>query len=569
LRELIDGMDEVIDEQALVSATRPMTVYRLLPSDSMGELLAAKVVEDESAYTVEQVVVGSMPATLVYGETETAPVEWAETVSTLTGVEVEFTTTTASAALLVPVDGINYAVAFGHGRHYLREGKIDNQFGLDIAVRLLNPDAIRRITRWALSAKARVDQNNVPGGQGLWAFGLREHAELVRNLAGRVRLEVMPQISHVKRRGHHRNFRMSLTCSNSVQIRLGIEGDSLIADLRELTRVINEVHPHERLEPLQWVRRMPAEHPLVPVLDSATADLLAAPYPTSGEVGIAYPARYYDGPDVQRFRGIIGDVTIDTDDLTIDHVQDGVRAHAPDEYLRVLRTGRIEGVDESGQSLGDDVSALNWLAAEIIDPKRRYILLDGGWYELGDQYLDHVDRLVNEAFSRAPSWTLPAWRDAEPDEQGRYVEGNYNLHVAKDPRFLCLDKKLVTSRAHPHGIEACDLLGPNNELVHVKKFSSKTGSSVLSHLFAQGLVAIETFLGNSTTWDEFCEKVADQAPDRAANLGSRPAALVYAIHRSDRPLNPATLFTFARSALVSASIALSTYGIPLQVCVIP
>ncbi|WP_368660749.1 DUF6119 family protein [Amycolatopsis sp. Hca4] len=152
---------------------------------------------------------------------------------------------------------------------------------------------------------------------------------------------------------------------------------------------------------------------------------------------------------------------------------------------------------------------------------------------------------------------------------GRTVEGNYNLHVAKAPLFLCLDKKLVTSRAHPHGIEACDLLGPDNELVHVKKFSSKTGSSVLSHLFAQGLVAIETFLGNSKTWDEFRTKVAEQDPSRAAKLGPRPAALVYAIHRSDRPLNPATLFTFARSALVSASIALSAYGIPLQVCVIP
>src|ERR1041384_883802 len=100
-------MDEVSDEQELVSATQPMTVYRLLPSDSTSELLAAKVVEDEGAYTVERVAVGSVPATLVYGETETAPVEWAETVSTLTGVEVEFTTTTASAALVVPVDGIN------------------------------------------------------------------------------------------------------------------------------------------------------------------------------------------------------------------------------------------------------------------------------------------------------------------------------------------------------------------------------------------------------------------------------------------------------------------------------
>ncbi|MFI7123141.1 DUF6119 family protein [Amycolatopsis sp. NPDC049868] len=570
----MDNTDEVLDSVAQATATRRMSVYRLLPAGPVNELLAPKVVEDEEGtFTIERVVVGRVPGTLVYGETETAEVEWAETVERLTGVDVEFTTTTASAALVLPVDGVNYAVAFGHGRHYLRDGKIDAQFGLDIAVRLLDPDEIRRITRWALSAKARVDQNNVPGGQQLWAFGLREHAELIRNLTGRVRVEVMPQIAHVKRRGHYRNFRLSLTCSNAVQVPLGIEGDSLIADLRELTRVIDQVAPHDQLTPLQWVRRMPADHPLIEVLDSATADLLAEPDSASGEVGIAYPARYYDGPDVQRYQGFIGEATIDTEDLTIEHVQAGVRAHGPDEYLRVLRTGRIDGLDEAGRSLGGDVSALNWLAAEIIDPQCRYILLDGDWYELGDQYLDHVDRVVTEAFSRAPSWTLPRWRDAKPevkpDGTERYVEGNYNLHVAKqDPRFLCLDKKLVTSRAHPHGIEACDLLGPANELVHVKKFSSKTGSSVLSHLFAQGLVAVETLLTHAKTWEEFREKVRAQDPARADALGVRPAALVYAIHRSDKPLNPGTLFTFARSALVSASIALNLYGIPLQICVI-
>ena len=138
----------------------------------------------------------------------------------------------------------------------------------------------------------------------------------------------------------------------------------------------------------------------------------------------------------------------------------------------------------------------------------------------------------------------------------------------KDKRFLCLDRKLVTTRVHPRGFEACDLLGPNNELVHVKKVSSNTGSSVLSHLFAQGLVAIES-LTDRPTWDKFVQLVANQDPHRASRLGDRPAALIYAIHRSDKPLTPDTLFTFARSALVSASVTLSAFGIPLQIYVIP
>jgi len=112
------------------------------------------------------------------------------------------------------------------------------------------------------------------------------------------------------------------------------------------------------------------------------------------------------------------------------------------------------------------------------------------------------------------------------------------------------------------------LLGPNNELVHVKKVSSKTGSSVLSHLFAQGVVAVDS-LSDQDTWARFKERVREQDETRASALVSPPTTLVYAIHRSDKELTPDTLFTFARSALVSAWVTLRTRRVNVQVAVIP
>lgn len=551
-------------------ATRRMTLYRMYPSESLRELLAMKIVEDpEERFETRQVEVGSLSALLVSGESDESPVEWTAAVSSLTGVDLGFTGTAASAALLIQVDKVNYALAFGQGWRYLRAGKIDRQFGLDVAVRMLDPDEIKQVTRWSLSAKARVDRNVVPGGQGLWAFGLREHAELVRSLTGKVHGEIAVDLAYTRRRGRYRNFRFSLECGDGVHIPLGIEGGSLVADLRALTGFVDETAVHARLEPLQWVRRLAPGNDLREVLDSTAADLLADPDPARGEIGIAYPARYYDGPGVQRYRGQIGEVFIDTDELTIDHLRAGVRQHAKEEYLRVLRASNIEGFDDEGGSLGGVVSTLHWMAAEIVDPTYRFILLDGDWYELGEKYLNHVERVVSEAFMNTPSWTLPAWQSAPRNMDGKVFEGAYNLHVADtDGRFLCLDRKLVKTRIHPHGFEACDLLGPDNVLVHVKKANSDTGSSVLSHLFAQGMVAIES-LTDRATWNEFVELVRRQDNERADTLGNRPAGLVYAIHRSDRVLDPGALFTFARSALVSASVALTAYGIPLQIAVIP
>ena len=52
---------------------------------------------------------------------------------------------------------------------------------------------------------------------------------------------------------------------------------------------------------------------------------------------------------------------------------------------------------------------------------------------------------------------------------GRLEEQDYNRYVGdKIEGFVCLDRRLVRTPAHRRGFEACDLLGPDDELVHVE-----------------------------------------------------------------------------------------------------
>lgn len=202
-----------------------------------------------------------------------------------------------------------------------------------------------------------------------------------------------------------------------------------------------------------------------------------------------------------------------------------------------------------------------------LDRDQRLVLLDGDWYDVSDGYVEHVARVVEAAFADRPTWDLPAWTDGR-NADGRLEEQDYNRHVGRMKGFVCLDRKLVRTRAHRRGFEACDLLGPDDELVHVKKISSRTGSGPLSHLFAQGIVAVDS-LTDRETWHRFVDLVREQQPDRADRLGSRPRTLVFAIHRSDGLLTPDRLFTFARSELASASLLFQRLGIRLQLAVIP
>ncbi|ONI79631.1 hypothetical protein ALI144C_22905 [Actinosynnema sp. ALI-1.44] len=441
-------------------------------------------------------------------------------------------------------------------------------FGLRFAVRVLDPDEIRQITRWALSARSRVDRSSVPGGQGLWAFGLREHAEFVRQLTGYVRAELPVELTHVRRMRNRQNFRLRLEFGDGVRMPLSSDGAGLAADLAEITRILRSDAVDPRLRPLTWVRRIPPYDDRRAALERCVLALLEGN--GVGEVGIAYPARYHDGPSADHYRGRINGTEIDTADLTLADLTRPLLDPLSTGRLDALRMGRIAGYDEHGQSVGGDVPALHWIAAEVEHEETRCVLLDGEWYELGDEYLRHVRSVTERAFSHAPDWVLPPWNESRvhPNDPSP-PEDTYNRYVARtDPRFLLMDKNLVFTRAHRRGFEACDLLGPGNELVHVKRTSSRTGSAPLSHLFAQGLVAAET-LTDPVAWRDFTALIAAQSPERAAQLGRRPSAIVYAIHRSDRLLTPDTLFTFARSALVSAWVTLTTYGIPVHVYVIP
>ncbi len=63
--------------------------------------------------------------------------------------------------------------------------------------------------------------------------------------------------------------------------------------------------------------------------------------------------------------------------------------------------------------------------------------------------------------------------------------------MSSSPQPFVIAQDLTGSDFHRHGIEACDLLGPDDELIHVKRLR---GSDDASHLFSQGLVSVSALI---------------------------------------------------------------------------
>jgi uncharacterized protein (TIGR04141 family) len=76
-------------------------------------------------------------------------------------------------------------------------------------------------------------------------------------------------------------------------------------------------------------------------------------------------------------------------------------------------------------------------------------------------------------------------------------------------------------------LEICDLLGPDNELIHVKRAK---GSAPLSHLFSQGLVSAQTLrYGPNEVREQFAAEVKRLGNGKALDRDFRPEKVVFAM----------------------------------------
>lgn len=115
-----------------------------------------------------------------------------------------------------------------------------------------------------------------------------------------------------------------------------------------------------------------------------------------------------------------------------------------------------------------------------------------------------------------------------------------------------------------------DLLGPDDELVHVKRAK---GSAPLSHLFSQGLVSAQTLLyGPHQVREQFAAEVGRLGKGRTLPGGSgyKPKKVVFTIlMENGTELSIDTLYPFSQVTLVHVARVIGTYGIDVEVIGIP
>ncbi|MEV0899997.1 DUF6119 family protein [Actinoplanes sp. NPDC049802] len=541
-----------------------MTLYRLSPKGGveLQGMIQEKYVN--SGFAPISVTVGNVECVMTHGIiAREGPPDWVDHLTTLTGSQLDVSNQTAAGLLLVPVDGFVFALSWGMGFLLFDQKYVDPGFGLRFAIRRADPDEVRSLTVHALDTLPRTAKTSVLGGAKIGAFGMEELGEVLSRLVGRVPADGLSCATEDGKTW------ITVRGSDALSLPLGRTPNLLLSDLAAINEVVENGSPVAELEHLEDTHPLRGGSDLVKQLDSALSERLALGTP---RLALSWPAGWEDEQgeasrfELSKFREEFNGTR---DELELEDLILPIADKLPKDRLRFLKRGRIHGVKNDGSVTSRAIAADKWITFEHVHEGRRYVFHRGQWYDIGGEYLARLHGKVSRILAIRFAVALPAWPVTEKKRRKtneKYidpvVEGDYNLLVEdrNSADFVCLDKKLVRCEQHPRGFESCDLLGPGNELIHVKDLADSVSAS---HLFNQALVSAEA-LRQVDAVDAF-RRVVNLASGgkREIPAGFRPSKVVLAF--AGRAATPNELFTFSQVTLHRLAVRLDVMNVPLEI----
>ena len=379
------------------------------------------------------------------------------------------------AILFLSAGGRNFAVTFGHVAHYLKDWKYEYDFGLIVTLNSVSPELLKSadIVRPLNARRQRIQSAK---DSKLDVFGIDFNESVVKKLSGKVG-------------DNYVNLFSSVTGANNVRISTKVE-------LSELPELCEELIHLYKSKSYQTV--FPELRNIAPVLDPGVRTELDNKLLTSlkahDETMILSLPDLIDYHDVGGIK-FSGGTRYSL--IVIESLWDSYGEKLQTMTVDMLHSHHISVLDENSE-IRTAYSLYKCLIWDCSIGNELYHFCDGLWYRIDKSF---SERLITDLDSLFVLSDLPAHNGLD--------EGEYNENVpAIDGQYICLDRKFIVM-AGQSPIEFCDLYRVTegkSELTHVK---IGVCSSVLSHLFNQGLVSANLLLNESIAKEklkEFIEK---------------------------------------------------------------
>lgn len=378
---------------------------------------------------------------------------------------------TPSALVLIQLrdGGSLFAFTFGFaGRFFLREGVVERNYGLKTVLNLLYPEAaesapdarVRSVDTKRVAdttVRTRRQTSRISAFEGFDVDTLRD---ILRHVTGNPPDEA--------------SWGTTITGGDSVHLTVDVEFEGLGELCQRLENVARGTDYRRRFP---WVDHLRA------VVDTAELERAREVVVSALQLGDPAGSMELSPPDlldwdrVSAFQYHFDTRTgVTRPGIELSHYLAGVDlADITYERLRGRQLLALDG----NHSVMQRWSVWRCLTGTFEVDGRHLVLDDGEFYFVAPTFLSQL----NADIDNIPTDVLSL-----PPADVRWDEATYNETACTRQGYLLMDRKLVRGGDFGSGVEVCDALSRDGDLIHVKRhFASKT----LSHLFNQGLVVAE------------------------------------------------------------------------------
>ena len=422
---------------------------------------------------------------IFFSPSNTKAPRWKAYLEELSSEAIEIEDNASNKALmLVKVKNRIMGIVFGYGRSFLKEDKIERNFGFKVALNLINPKKMRSINAATIEDMVVNTQRQASYSTSQEEFGLNITNDIMKGVTGE---------PFDSKYGNHISGKDSLVVSVFMEMN----------ELKDKLNLYLDAITSNRYKEIgfDWVDNVceVRDSILSEALDFDLADAVAKK--DISHLHIA-PPETTDWAQVIGFCfSGIGKKTNEREsydlNLDLETYMDKLRADT-NIYQKIRRDKLLAmNVDESVFPISSIYAALVY---QTTYEGKTYILCDGSWYEINTSFYDAVHTFVQ---SRVPVSTIVL-----PACPANVKEDGYNKLAADSNQNFCLmDQRMVSVEDGPKKIEACDIFTADKQLIHIK---NKGQSSQLSHLFSQGKVSAQCFVDD----EEFRRQVLEISKEK-------------------------------------------------------
>jgi len=401
---------------------------------------------------------------------------------------IELFNASSRGILVIPVNvEINrqrlFALTFGYGWQYLKEGVYEERFGLKTVLNVVDPECLRKISKKNMSVSPKDTSEQLSKAGIISDFGIDVEQDLICSVTGKCL--------------DSKTFGKTVTGAAAFHVSVKID----VHTINEFLKLCYEKYQSKSYQKnFSWVDQISEiKDPII--IDRLDGQLIDELKTTTHVTWMAVP-EILVWENVSGFR-----YTVTKGDLYDDiHIQKFLSTLSESEREQLTISNLKEKSVYVVGTAQDDVirswSVYSCIYSEQKDPStnKTFLLSSGKWYEISDNFAKDINLDFEHFREQGSEVSLPKCGKNED-------EATYNSNtVAQCANYCLMDKQLITHGGGYSKVEFCDIFTHDNQMIHIKKYA---GSSVLSHLFAQGAVAGELFLSDAKFREKVNEKLMD------------------------------------------------------------